>query len=108
MLLNIGIYGNLVHWSNLLNHSARDELLQNATNLAHLKTSINNTVTAIDKASKIVFALKTYARHEQQAQKTQADIISGIETVLVLYQNLFKQGVEIIRDYQENLPSIWC
>jgi signal transduction histidine kinase len=52
--------------------------------------------------------LKTYARYDREGQKVQSDIIQGIETVMTLYQNLLKQGVEVIEHYPENLPPIWC
>ena len=33
--------------------------------------------------------------------------LARVETVLELYYNQLKQGVEVIRDYQP-LPPIWC
>ncbi len=54
-----------------------------------------------------MFALKTYARYDPAGEKAQANIIEGIETVLTLYQNQLKQGVELVRRY-ENLPSVLC
>jgi len=108
MLLSIGVYQEVENLRSLLNNQQRDELLKTASTISNIQTSIKNIVTAIEKSSKIVFALKTYARYDQKNQKNQADIIQGIETVLTLYQNLFKQGVEVVRDYPDNLPLIWC
>ena len=36
-----------------------------------------------------------------------ADLKEGIEIVLTIYQNHFKKGIEIIRDY-EDIPPIEC
>ena len=72
-----------------------------------LQKSTKTIEIATNKAAKIVFALKTYARHDLAEKKSQANIIEGIETVLTLYQNQFKQGVEVIKNYQP-IPQISC
>ena len=36
------------------------------------------------------------------------NITEGIETVLTLYQNQIKQGVEVVRNYQAQLPAVLC
>jgi hypothetical protein len=41
---------------------------------------------ASERAAKIVFALKTYARFNQTGETIEANIIDGIEVVLTLYQ----------------------
>ncbi len=63
---------------------------------------------ATNRAAKIMYALKNYARHDSKGEKINANIIEGIETVLTLYYNQFKQGVEVIRNYETDLPSILC
>ena len=62
---------------------------------------------ATEKAAKIVFALKTHARQDSGESQIKSDIIKGIETVLTLYQNQFKQGVELVKKYQK-IPQIYC
>jgi len=54
-----------------------------------------------------VFALKTYARYDQSGEMIVANLTEGIETVLTLYQNQVKKGVEVIRHYAE-LPPVLC
>lgn len=79
--------------------------------LAHRLTGIgrnSDTVrTAIGRASKVVFALKNFAHHDTSGQMISSDINQGIQTVLVLYQSLLKQGCEVIEHFGE-LPSIAC
>ncbi len=36
------------------------------------------------------------------------NIIEGIETILTLYYNLVKQGVEVVRNYQDGLTEVLC
>jgi signal transduction histidine kinase len=73
-----------------------------------LQKSTNTIITATDRAAKIVFALKNYARYDHSGEKVFANITEGIETILTLYHNQLKLGIEIIRNYQPNLPSLWC
>src|ERR687885_2740019 len=73
-----------------------------------LVRSTRTITTATDRAAKVVFALKSYARYEHSGEKVQAQITEGIESILTLYHSQFKQGVEVIRNYSELLPSILC
>lgn len=83
------------------------QILEIAYQLSELKRGMTTISTATERASKVVFALKTYARHNPSGEMIPASIAEGIETILTLYQNQLKHGVEIIRNYQE-LPSILC
>ncbi len=84
---------------------------QEAVNLAHqlalLERSTHTITTAIERAAKVVFALKTYARVDQSSQKIAAQVIDGIEAVLTLYHNKLKHGVEVVRRY-DPVPEILC
>jgi PAS domain S-box-containing protein len=106
-LTDMGIYDQIDPFLPLLKAPDSDWILQLAYNLARLQSNSKNITTAVERASKIVFALKSYARYDTRGTKQSAQITDGIETVLELYQNQFKKGVEVIRDYQ-SLPPILC
>ncbi|MGB5593687.1 MAG: HAMP domain-containing sensor histidine kinase, partial [Crocosphaera sp.] len=72
-----------------------------------LRKSSETIKTATERAAKIVFALKSYARYDLGTEKMEGNLIHGIETVLTLYQNQIKKGVEVIKNYTE-LPLILC
>ncbi len=62
----------------------------------------NKTIKlATDKASKIIFALKNFSRQEQTDKKAIININHNIETTLVLYQNHFKNGIELKLNFEE-------
>ena len=68
----------------------------------------NQTIlTSVEKASKVVFALKNYARFDTSGEKQLAQVQDGLETVLEIYHNQLKHNIEIIRHYQD-LPKINC
>ncbi|NBU98824.1 MAG: HAMP domain-containing protein, partial [Spirochaetia bacterium] len=75
--------------------------------LAGLKIKSKNIDNAVDKTSKIVYALKNYAKTDTPDIKVEANLIEGIETVLTIYQNYLKQGITVIKEYSE-IPSVLC
>jgi len=78
-----------------------------AYKISGLQKSAHNIMIATERASKVVFALKSYARYDQSGSMVQAGIIEGIETVLTLYHNQIKHSIEVFRHYTE-IPAIWC
>jgi predicted ATPase/signal transduction histidine kinase/tRNA A-37 threonylcarbamoyl transferase component Bud32 len=91
----------------LLQTPQAEQIIQIGYNIGRLNNNSQNISNAVERASKIVFALKSYARYDQSEIKQSTVITEGIETVLELYHNYLKKGVEIIRHYQE-IPKILC
>ncbi|MBU0489941.1 MAG: GHKL domain-containing protein, partial [Bacteroidetes bacterium] len=79
-------------------------ILQMAYKLAGLQRSAQTIETASDRAAKVVFALKAYSRYDHSGEKQPAVLGEGIETVLTLYHNLLKQGVEVSRQFDCTEP----
>ena len=104
---DIGIYKGLSDYNELLKLESVDLIMKTAYFLVLQKKSCKNIELAVKKATKVVFALKTYSRKEENGEKSQSNITENIETVLTLYKNTFRQGVEIKRDY-EAVPDINC
>jgi signal transduction histidine kinase len=107
-LIDIGIYDNIDTFWPLLKDPEGQNILDFAYQFSNLQNSTQTIATATDRAAKVVFALKTYARYDSTSEKVQANIVEGIETVLTLYQSQLKQGVEVLRNYDNFLPSILC
>ncbi|MBC35314.1 MAG: hypothetical protein CL663_04650 [Bacteroidetes bacterium] len=91
----------------LLSSEQAFNTLTNARNIISIKKNTNNISVAVTKASKVVFALKKFAHRDHISEKAPADILDGLDTVLTLYHNQIKQGVEIVKDY-EQLPMVPC
>ena len=106
-LTDMGICDRLEPFLQLLKDPDADIIVQLAYNLNRLQSNSQNTVAAVEQASKVLFALKTYAHQDQSGEKKEVQITEGIETVLELYRNQLKHGVEVIRSY-ETLPPISC
>ncbi|HAX74297.1 MAG TPA: hypothetical protein DCY88_00260 [Cyanobacteria bacterium UBA11372] len=106
-LADLGIFDNVEQFLPLLKAPDGENILEIAYKLACVKSSTQIINTAIERASRIVFALKTYARYDYSGAMVQTQVTAGIETVLTLYHNQLKQGVEVIRNYGE-IPEIFC
>lgn len=92
----------------LLQHPQGEMLLKLAYQLSNLHTSMLTISHASERAGKVVFALKNYARFDPSDRKVKANIIDGLETVLMLYHNQLKHSVEVIRQYADPLPEVDC
>lgn len=106
-LVEIGVYNDVFPLLPLLQDPESETILHHAYQLASLQKSAQTMQTAINRATKVVFALKSYARYDPSGEKVLANITEGIETVLTLYENQLKQGVEVVKNYTE-VPSILC
>ena len=61
----------------------------------------------MDRVAKIIFALKSFSRFGGVQVWTESDLREGLETVLTIYQNQIKHGIELVRSF-EDLPPVRC
>ncbi len=106
-LVDMGLYEALEPFYSLLQHDRSPFILDVAYNIARLKGNSQTIQMAVDRVAKIVFALKSYARHDHSESRVLTNLADGLETVLTLYQNQIKQGLQVERHYGE-VPAIWC
>jgi len=83
------------------------KVIRSARNFISLLKNTNTINLAVEKATKVVFALKKYAHRDIMGKKVATDITDSIETVLTLYHNQLKQGIEIVK-YYDKLPLVQC
>ncbi|MGA9378885.1 MAG: response regulator, partial [Phormidium sp.] len=107
-LVDLGIYDRISTLLPLLKDENGSEILEKAYQVASIQKSTDTIRTATEKAAKVVFALKNYARYDHSGEKVRSQITEGIETVLTLYNNQMKHGIEVTRNYESNLPPLLC
>ncbi len=105
--VDIGVYENIERYMPLVKDEKAEQIMQAAYNLSEQNKNSSNIKTAVERASKVVFALKNYAHRNHTESKTHCNIIKGIETVLTLYHNQIKKGVTINRHFNE-VPDMMC
>ncbi|HIK49837.1 MAG TPA: HAMP domain-containing protein [Oscillatoriales cyanobacterium M59_W2019_021] len=106
-LVELGVCEDIEPFLPLLRDPEGHEILETAYQLTSIIKSTQTISTASDRAAKIVFALKSYSRQTPSGQKVETNVIESLETVLTIYHNQLKQGVEVIKNYPETLPNIW-
>ncbi len=106
-LVDMGLYQDIEPFIPLLTAANSELILQVAYDLATQQTNSQNIETAIERASKIIFALKSYARYDHAGQAVKANLVEGLNVVLTLYHNQLKHGIELTTNYQE-IPEILC
>ncbi|MEB3295820.1 MAG: ATP-binding protein [Synechococcales bacterium] len=92
----------------LLTHPKPEQVVEVAFNLAALQRNQSMIQLAVDRASKILFALKNYARYDHSGKPVLAQVTDSIETVLTLYYNQLKRGIEVHRHYGDDLLPTLC
>ena len=106
VLVDMGVMEDYLTFLPLIQHASGIEILEMAYKLTSLKRNAENITLAADKAAKVVFALKSYSHYEISGEKIKASIVDGIETVLTLYHNQIKHGIEVVRNFQQVGPIL--
>ncbi len=78
-----------------------------AYDLASIRRNHGGIRLAVERATKVVSALKKYVHRDFTEAVRPADLLDGIEVVLTLHQNQTKHGVEVVRRF-EKLPPVEC
>jgi signal transduction histidine kinase len=105
LLIACGIYTIDPVVERIVRHEHGSKILRMATDLCGILHGGHAIETAVQRASKVVFALKTYGRIDSDPVLQPINIVDDIEIVITLYHNLMRQGVELVREYQA-LPEI--
>jgi two-component system, NtrC family, sensor kinase len=105
--VSLNIFKNVGQYFLLLESTHRDLIFKMAYQLSTLSRSAENITNAVFRASKVIFALKTFARYDQSGEKKITNLQEGLETVLTLYYNQIKHNIELIKVYDE-VPPISC
>jgi signal transduction histidine kinase len=106
-LIDLGIHdrASLEPFLPLVTGASADRVIDVAYRLTSLQSSVRTIKIAAEKATKIVFALRNYSHYETNETAIRSNLVEGIETVLTLYHNQLKRGVEVIKNYRAN-PTI--
>ncbi len=105
--IDLGIHEILLKYGRILNHSYASEILEiifRQIQSLHMSKTIQ---VAVDRVSKIIYALKNYSHFDQLGKAMPSKVTDGIDTVLTIYQDKIKRGVNVIRLFEAE-PTIYC
>ena len=90
----------------LLNHPQSDFVLSVAAGIADIISSAGNINSAVERVSRIVFALKELSGSERSGANSKIRLNQSIEKVVASYQSQM-HDVDVVRRYQDMEP-LWC
>ncbi len=72
-----------------------------------IRAALDNIKLASEKCQKINMALKNYSRqHHHKEEMIPTNLAKSIDTILTIYQNQLKHGIQLVQNIQENIPDI--
>ncbi len=89
----------------LLNHPQADFILEAASKIASIISGTNNINTAVEKVSRVVYALKALSGDDIARAVIQAPLQPDMDKALAKSQNQM-HGVELITNFQTDMPPI--
>ena len=107
MLMGLGLFDNIEDYQYLFNNNKYSYILGFISTIHGIKTKSKIIDNSSMRVSKIVKSLKSFTHFDQSGTRSLADIKEGMETVLTIYHNAIKHGIEIIKNYDE-IPMIYC
>jgi two-component system, NtrC family, sensor kinase len=84
------------------------DLLQMLKVLFSLKRNAKNIFISVEKASKVVRALKSYIHKNNARSQETTNLSETIETVLILTANMLKHSKTEVITHYENVPLVFC
>ena len=106
-LVDMGVHGEIAALLPLFQHDRATLILRAAANIAVQRHNSDNILFAVERMSKIIFALKSYAHSDASGEATLASVTDGLEVVLTLYYNQLKHAIDVVKHYEE-IPPIRC
>ena len=104
-LVQVGIHNVSTALLNIAKSEHFDKMILLTYNILNQKRSNETIQLAVDKASRIVRALKTYIHTSDNEEKTAINLADNMEIVLTIYHNRLKQGITVIKEYSE-VPEV--
>jgi len=108
ILVQVGLIKEIDTLLPILKGENYETILELLSRIGRMKVNIDTILLASNKTKKIVSALKTYTHRQAEDTLTLTNINESLETVLILYHNQIKHGVEVITEFDENIPEINC
>jgi signal transduction histidine kinase len=105
ILMKLRAHQNPTDYLPLLQHPESEFILSVASNIADVVNSTKNINNAVEKVSRVVYALKALSGDDVLRAVTEAPLQSDMDKALAKYQSQM-QSVELVKDFQPDMPTI--
>ncbi len=103
-LVDMQLVTNIERFERLFTLPEGSNILNSVKRLAQLKAALVNLNVAAEKVTKIILALKSYSYVSKEEKFEPVNLDQNIQSILTIYHNLLKHGIEVIKNYQEVPP----
>ena len=107
-IVELGLSEALDRGDTIFNHPDLEKYLSIANDLYGIRKKSSVIQTSAVRVSKIVKSLKSFMHFDQNEKMIISDLTEGMETVLIILHNKIKYGIEVIKNYGDNVPQILC
>jgi len=104
-LMKLRAHQNPLDYLPLLQHPESDFILQVASNIADIIGGTHNINTAVEKVSRVVYALKALSGDDVLRAPIVAPLSDALDKALTKFQGQM-QSVELVKTYQPDMPPI--
>jgi signal transduction histidine kinase len=107
-IVDMGLSDVLDKGDAIFDHPDLEKYLSIAVDLYGIRKKSSVIQTSAVRVSKIVKSLKSFMHFDQNEKMIVSDLTEGMETVLIILHNKLKYGIEVIKNYGEDVPQIPC
>lgn len=116
ILLMAGIVDQSEELDYLLEKENKEELIDTLSNILRRRQHMFTIHLAVEKASRVLNAFKSYSKSNENDTQAVMNLENNIDTVLIIYQNLLKRGIEVkklyegthlISGFENKLTQVW-
>lgn len=93
----------IIPFTSLFKHEKANLLVQTAYEFTSLNRDGQNILIAVNKAAKVVYALKSYTRASSAHEMQTVELDKNINTILILYYNQIKQGIDLVLNFEKDI-----
>ena len=104
-LVQVGIYEVTPALERISHQEHFEKLMMIVYNILNQQRSNQTIQLAVEKASRIIKALKTYLHTSAKDEVEPINLRNNLETVLTIYHNKLKQGIQVIKNY-DDVPEV--
>ncbi len=107
VLVQLNAHADVETYLPLLQHADSSFVLETAREVASVIGCSANINSAVERVNKIVFALKSFSRSDSSGQMILSDLQDGMETVLTIYRNQIKHGIDLVCSF-DVIEPVMC
>ena len=96
MLMRFQAQDRALEYLPLLTHPHSDFILQTANTIASIVHGASNINNAVERVTRIVYALKAFSAADNSAAMMPSSLQDGLEKALQLYKNRLQNGVQLV------------